>query len=184
MGGPFGTRLKCTTKLALGTCATVSPSSSADVNGTMARLGTLTHWPSVNSAEQLIDLSRHVKLGAVCPAGTWPCRPMPEWSRVSPSSGRYSICAATSFAVHVMIKQELSSCWDGRSCQSKVGRSSPYYKDMWGRYCCLNQVFFRLSIHASVAKIQPDKVVRWCPDGDFLHHFCVLYFQRAAYSTF
>jgi len=31
--------------------------------------------------------------------------------------------------------------------------------------------FFRLSIHALVAKIQPDKVVRWCPDGDFLASF-------------
>ena len=28
--------------------------------------------------------------------------------------------------------------------------------------------FFRLSIHALVAKILPDKVVRWCRDGDFL----------------
>jgi len=27
--------------------------------------------------------------------------------------------------------------------------------------------FFRLSIYALVAKIQSDKVVRWCPDGDF-----------------
>ena len=40
--------------------------------------------------------------------------------------------------------------------------------------------FFRLSIHALVAKIQPNKVVRWCRDGDFLRPFCVLYFQRAA----
>jgi len=28
--------------------------------------------------------------------------------------------------------------------------------------------FFRLPIRALVAKIQPYKVVRWCPDGDFL----------------
>jgi len=28
--------------------------------------------------------------------------------------------------------------------------------------------FFRLSIHASAAKIQPDKVVRWCQNGDIL----------------
>ena len=28
--------------------------------------------------------------------------------------------------------------------------------------------FFRLSIRALVAKMQPDKVVRWCRDGDFL----------------
>jgi len=28
--------------------------------------------------------------------------------------------------------------------------------------------FFRLSIHALVAKIWPDKIVRWWRDGDFL----------------
>jgi len=28
--------------------------------------------------------------------------------------------------------------------------------------------FFRLSIHALVAKIWPHKVARWCRDGDFL----------------
>ena len=32
----------------------------------------------------------------------------------------------------------------------------------------LNKFFFRLSIHALVAKIWPDKFVRWCRDGDFL----------------
>jgi len=31
-----------------------------------------------------------------------------------------------------------------------------------------NKFFFRLSIHALVAKIWPDKVVRWCRVGDFL----------------
>ena len=29
-----------------------------------------------------------------------------------------------------------------------------------------------------------DKVVRWCPYGDSLAIFCVLYFQRASRSTF
>jgi len=48
----------------------------------------------------------------------------------------------------------------------------------------LNKFFFRLSIYALVAKIQPDEVVQWCQDGDFLRRFCVLYFQRAACSTF
>jgi len=28
--------------------------------------------------------------------------------------------------------------------------------------------FFRLSIRVLVAKIQSNKVVRWCPDGEFL----------------
>jgi len=32
-----------------------------------------------------------------------------------------------------------------------------------------NMFFFRLSIHAFVAKIWPDKVARWYRDGDFLH---------------
>jgi len=36
--------------------------------------------------------------------------------------------------------------------QPVVGRSSPYCKDMWGRYCCLTN-FFWLSICALVAKI-------------------------------
>ena len=31
----------------------------------------------------------------------------------------------------------------------------------------LNKFFFRLSIRALIAKTQTDKVVRWCPDGDF-----------------
>jgi len=52
------------------------------------------------------------------------------------------------------------------SCQTLLGGSSPYYEDMWRRYWCLTS-FFRLSIHA-FAKIWPDKVVRWCRDGDFL----------------
>ena len=55
---------------------------------------------------------------------------------------------------------------DNRS-QPLVGRSSPYYKDMWRRYRCLT-IFFRLSIYALAVKIQPDKVVRWCQNGDFL----------------
>ena len=62
------------------------------------------------------------------------------------------------------------SRWNLQGCpklanisQPLVGRSSPYYDDMGRRYRCLTS-FFRLSIR--VAKIQPDKVVRWCPDGD------------------
>jgi len=31
-----------------------------------------------------------------------------------------------------------------------------------------NKFFLRLSIHALIAKIHPDKVVRLCTDGDFL----------------
>jgi len=81
------------------------------------------------------------------------------------------------------------TCWDLQGCpkltkqsQPLVGQSSPYYKDMWKRYCCLTN-FFRLLIHGLVAKIQPDKVVRWCRDCDFLRHFCVLYFQTCILNS-
>jgi len=67
--------------------------------------------------------------------------------------------------------------------QLLVGRSSPYCEDMWGRYGYLTR-FFRSSIHALVAKTQPDKVVRWCPDGEFLAIFWVLHFQQVTCSAF
>ena len=45
--------------------------------------------------------------------------------------------------------------WNLKGCpkltkrsQALVGRSSPYYGDMWRRYCCLTSFFFRLSISA------------------------------------
>jgi len=62
-------------------------------------------------------------------------------------------------------------CWgapnSANRSQPLVGRSSPYCGDMWRRYCCLT-IFFRLSIRTLVAKIYPNKVTRWCPDGEFL----------------
>jgi len=68
--------------------------------------------------------------------------------------------------------------------QPLEGRSSPYCGDMWKRLLLLRKFFSQLPIYALVVKIQPDKVVRWCAEGNFLHHFCVLYFQWAACSTF
>jgi len=41
-----------------------------------------------------------------------------------------------------------------------------------------SNTFFRLSIHALVAKIQYDKLVWWCPDGEFL-----AIFSRPVYSS-
>ena len=65
------------------------------------------------------------------------------------------------------------SRWNLQGCpklanrsQPLGGRSSPYYEDV-GEVSMFN-IFFGLSIHASAAKIQPDKVVQWCQNGDFL----------------
>ena len=42
-----------------------------------------------------------------------------------------------------------------------------------------NKFFFRLSIHALVVKTWPDRVVRWCRDGDFLRPvFAASHVQR------
>jgi len=65
--------------------------------------------------------------------------------------------------------------------------SGPTFTVLWGHVeeiLLLNEFFFRSSIRALVAKIQPDKVVRWCSDGDFWASFCVLYFQRGTWSKF
>jgi len=43
-----------------------------------------------------------------------------------------------------------------------------------------NKFFFRLSIHASYAKIQPDKVVRWCQNCNFFAS-CIFSEPRAAH---
>ena len=41
--------------------------------------------------------------------------------------------------------------------------SSPYCGDLWRRYCCATSFLIR----DLVAEIWPDKVVRWCADGEF-----------------
>jgi len=38
--------------------------------------------------------------------------------------------------------------------------------------------FFRLSIHALIVTIQPEKVVRWCSDGEFLAIFASCIFSE------
>jgi len=45
-----------------------------------------------------------------------------------------------------------------------------------------NKFFFRLSIHALAAKIQADKVVRWCQNGDFFASY-IFSEPRAAHFT-
>jgi len=60
--------------------------------------------------------------------------------------------------VAALTKPRRESRWNLLGCpklanrsQPLVGRSSPYCDDIWRRYCCLTS-FFRLSIHALVAK--------------------------------
>jgi len=65
--------------------------------------------------------------------------------------------------------------------------SRPTFAILWGHVeevLLFNKLFFfRLSIRALVEKIWSDKIVRWCPDGEFLTIFCVPHFQQATCST-
>jgi len=64
--------------------------------------------------------------------------------------------------------------------QQILAASGPKFAILWmhvEEILLFNKFFFRLSIRSLVSKFQPDKFVRWCPDGDFLHHFCILYFK-------
>ena len=91
-----------------------------------------------------------------------------------------AVCSTPQFGWHPLLECRAvtlptrETCWNLQGCpkltnrsQPLVGRSSPYYEDMWRRYCCLT-LFFRSWIHALVAKTQPDKVVQWCQNDDFL----------------
>ena len=70
--------------------------------------------------------------------------------------------------------------------QSVSAVSGPKFVILWRHVedVLLFNKFFWLSIYAFFAKKQPNKVVQWCAYDDFLWHFCVLYFQRAACRTF
>jgi len=52
--------------------------------------------------------------------------------------------------------------------QPLVGRSSPYCKNIWGRYCCLTS-FFQLSICALLRRYSPTKLYDGAQMAIFLH---------------
>jgi len=82
------------------------------------------------------------------------------------------------------------TCWNLQGClklvnrsQPLVGRSSSYCKDMWGRHCCLKAFFQIVDVCLSCEDIARQSCVM-VPRWRFLATFCILYFQRAARSTF
>jgi len=64
--------------------------------------------------------------------------------------------------------------------QPLVGQSSPYYEDVWRRYRCLISFFSDCRYMPQLRRYRPTKLC----DGAKMAIFCVLYFQRAACSTF
>jgi len=79
------------------------------------------------------------------------------------------------------------SRWNLQGCpklanrsQPLGGRSSPHYKDMWGRYRCLTSFFSDCRYMPQLRRYSRTKLC----DGANMAIFCVLYFQWAACSTF
>jgi len=77
--------------------------------------------------------------------------------------------------------------WNLQRCLKHANRSqpvvcwsSPYCKNMWGRYCCLT-IFFR---NCQYVPLLQRYGLTMLLDGAEMAIFCVLYFQRAARSTF
>jgi len=92
--------------------------------------------------------------------------------------------------VAAVTKPRRETRWNLLGCPKLANRSQPF------PLVCLSchivghveeillfNKFFRLLIHALVAKIQLDKIVRWCAD-DFWRHFCVLYFSEPCAAHF
>jgi len=79
---------------------------------------------------------------------------------------------------HIVTLPRRETRWDLQECpkltqrsQPLVGRSSPYYKDMWRRYCCLTSFFPIVNICLScedIARQTCAMVPRWPILGDFL----------------
>ena len=67
--------------------------------------------------------------------------------------------------------------------QPLMGRSSPYCRDMWRTYCCLTS-FFPIVDKCLSCEDSARQSCAMVPRWRFLCHFCILYFQRAACSTF
>jgi len=89
----------------------------------------------------------------------------------TPNAAKFGWCPLLECRAVTLPRRE--SCWNLQGCpklanrsQPLGGRSSPHYEDV-GEVSLFNKFFFRLSIHAAAAKIQPDKVVQWCQNDDF-----------------
>ena len=64
------------------------------------------------------------------------------------------------------------------------GRSSPYYENVWRRHCCLTSFFSNCRYMPYLQRHSPTKLCDGAEMAIFLRHCCVLYFKRAACSTF
>jgi len=119
------------------------------------------------------------------------CRPMPNVMVALPNIGG-TLCSTPQSLADAHYQMPCSNAAKMRNPLKFAGVpqtrpqistvSGPKFTILWGHVeevSLFNKLFW-LSKHALAAKIQPDKVVRWCRDDDFLRPV----FQRSACSTF
>jgi len=70
-----------------------------------------------------------------------------------------------------------------KGSQPLEGRSSPYCKDSWRRYCCLT-LFSDCRYVPQLRRYSPTKLCDGARMAIFSDFICVLYLQRASCSTF
>ena len=97
------------------------------------------------------------------------CGPMPNVMAALPNIGGALCSTPQSFAVLVLVPRSNAAKKRNPLKLAGVPQTNETMSAASGPTCGGNiaaqQVFFQLSIHVSVAK---PKVVRWCPNGDFL----------------
>ena len=78
-------------------------------------------------------------------------------------------------AVTLPRREVVESSWGcpklPKRSQPLVGRSSPYYGDMWRRYCCLTSFFSNCRYMPQLRRYSPTKL--W--DGAQMAIFCVIF---------
>jgi len=112
--------------------------------------------------------------------------PMPNMIAAPPNIGGTLCSTLQSFADAHYYSAMQQRCQDAKAVeicwgapklpnrsQPLVGQSSPYCKDIWGRYCCLRSFFPIVDtclICEDIARQSCVMMPRWRIFGDFLHH--------------
>jgi len=149
---------------------------------------TFTQWILLHRASTyhvyhiiVSDMSRTRNLDQ-CPTWWLPCR-----IQVAPlfNAAKFAWRPLLECRAVTLLRSE--SRWNWKGCpklanrsQPLVARSSPYYEDMWRRYCCLTYFFPIVDTCLSsedIARQSCAIVPKW-------RFFAYCIFQRAAYSAF
>ena len=88
-----------------------------------------------------------------------------RWALVSPDGVAPSRMVSVSASVHLPLHHKVQKIFSGTGWSGKKCRKTVVDVE---EILLFSKFFSQLSIHALAVKIQPNKAVRWCADGEFL----------------